>query len=171
MPKKVYNNVVDHRLLDNGNVAEDITSVSLPDIENPTTTIASAGMVADVDMPNTARVNAMELSISHNNGVNCDKLSLPGKHSIELRIARQAYDVPKGEIGHEGIKYRFVGVHKKTTQGTVETGNPMGSTVAFSLLRLEKVENGETKILIDAMAGILKFGGKDYTSDVENLLK
>lgn len=171
MPKKVYNNVEDHRLLDSGNVAEDITSVTLPDIENPTTKIASAGMVGDVDMPNTARVNAMEISISHNNGVNCDKLSLPGKHSIELRIARQAYDVPKGEIGHEGIKFRFVCVHKKTTQGSVETGNPMGHTCTYSVLRMERVENGETKTLIDVMAGILKFGGKDYTSDVENLLK
>lgn len=171
MPRKVYNNVVDHRLLDGGNVAEDITSVGLPDIENPTTQIASAGMVADVDMPNTARVNAMELSISHNNGVNCDLLSLPGKHNIELRIARQAYDVPKGEINHEGIKYRFVCLHKKTTQGSVETGNPLGNTVTYAVMRMERVENGETKILIDAMAGLLKFGGKDYTSEVENLLK
>ena len=171
MPKKVYNNVVDHRLLDGGNVAEDITSVGLPEIENPTTTIASAGMVADVDMPNTARVNAMELSISHNNGVNCDLLSLPGKHNIELRIARQAYDVPKGEINHESIKYRFVCLHKKTTQGSVETGNPLGNTVTYSVMRMERVENGETKILIDAMAGQLKFGNKDYTSEVENLLK
>lgn len=171
MPKKVYNNIVDHRLLDNGVVTEDITSVTLPSIEHPTVTISASGMTGDVDMPNTSRVNAMELSISHNNGVNCDALSNPGKHSIELRIARQAYDVPKGEIGHEGIKYRFVCVHKKTEKGSVETGNPLGSTCTYSVLRFEEVVNGETKTLVDVMAGVLKFNGKDYTNSVENLLK
>jgi len=170
MPAKVYNNVVDHRLVNNGIVTEDITSVTLPAIEHPTVNIGAAGMTGDVDMPNTSRVSAMELAISHNNGNHCHALSTPGKHVIELRIARQAYDVPNGEIGHEGVKYRFVCVHKKTEKGSVETGNPLGSTCTYSVLRYEEVMNGYTTVLIDVMAGIMRFNGADYTNSIESLL-
>lgn len=171
MPKKVYNNVVDHRLLDNEKVVEDITSVSLPVIEHPTTTIKSAGMVGDVDMPNTARVNAMELTINHNKGVNSHLLTRPGKHNIELRIARQVYKTEKGSISPESVKYRFVAVHKKTERGSVENDNPMATTDTYSVLRMEEIVAGNTRTLIDVMAGILEFNGKDYASSVQDLLK
>lgn len=171
MPRKVYNNVIDHRLLDNGNVVEDITSVGLPSIEHPTTTIKSTGMVGDVDMPNTARVNAMELTINHNKGVNHHLLTTPGKHNIELRLARQVYDTPRGEISPESVKYRFVAVHKKTDKGNVENDNPMATTDTYSVLRMEEIVGGNTVTLIDVMAGILKFNGKDYASEVQNMLK
>lgn len=51
MPQKVYNNVEGHRLIDNSRVAEDVTSVGLPTITHPTTTISASGMAMDVDMP------------------------------------------------------------------------------------------------------------------------
>lgn len=171
MPSKIYNNVVDHRLLDGGRVVEDVTSVTLPTIEHPTTTIASAGMVMDVDVPNMAHINAMEIAISHNNGVNCHLLATPGKHSIEFRLARQRYNVANGEIGFESAKYRVTCMHKSTEDGTVETNNPMGSTEKLSILRYEKEINGKVVTLIDAMAGIIKVNGKDCTNAVENLLK
>lgn len=171
MPKKVFNNVVDHRLLDNGSVVEDVTSVALPSIEHPTTSIKSTGMVGDVDMPNTARVNAMELTINHNKGVNHHLLTSPGKHKIELRLARQVYDTPRGEITPESVKYRFVCVHKKTDKGNVENDNPMATVDTFSVLRFEEIVNGSTTVLIDVMAGILKFNGKDYASEIQELLK
>ena len=171
MPKKVFNNVVDHRLLDNGSVVEDVTSVALPSIEHPTTSIKSTGMVGDVDMPNTARVNAMELTINHNKGVNHHLLTSPGKHNIELRLARQVYDTPRGEITPESVKYRFVCVHKKTDKGNVENDNPMATVDTFSVLRFEEIVNGSTTVLIDVMAGILKFNGKDYASEIQKLLE
>lgn len=170
MPKKVYNNVEDHRLLDNGRVTEDITSVSLPDIEHPTVDIDAAGMAGAVSMPNQVKINNMELSIAHNNGVNCPRLADPGKHTIEFRIARQRYNVPKGEIEHESVKYRFTGVHKSSSDGTVESGNPIGSTEKFTVLRYEKIVDGTTVTLVDKMTGTIKINGKDLSSEVQNLL-
>lgn len=171
MPSKVYNNIEGHRLLDNGRVCEDVTKVGLPTISHPTATIAAAGMAVDVDMPNVTHLDAMEFSITHNNGVNCKHLSNPGKHSIELRAVRQGYTVAKGEIGHESMKCRFIGITKETQKGDIETGSPYGSTVRYSLLRYEEELNGEIVTLIDAMAGIIKYNGQDYTSAVENMLK
>ena len=170
MPSKVYNNVEGHRVLDNERVAEDVTSVSLPTIEHPTSTISAAGMAADVDMPNTTHINAMEFSVSHNNGVNCKYLASPGKHFIETRVVRQRYNVAAGEIEHESVKFRVTGVHKSTEKGSIETGNPYGSTDKYSVLRFEEEVNGEVTAIVDAMAGVIKFNGVDYTDQIESLL-
>lgn len=171
MLSKVYNNVEGNRVLDNSLVCEDVTSFSLPTISHPTSTIKASGMAMDVDAPDTTHLDAMEFSVSHNNGVNCTELGKPGKHLLEGRAVRQRYNVASGEIEHESFKVRVTGLHKSTEKGTVETGNPLGSTDKYSVLRYEEIVGGETTILVDAMAGIIKFGGTDYTDPVESLLR
>lgn len=171
MPKKVYNNVADYRLTDNNEVVEDVTKVGLPTVKHPTVSIKASGMAMDVEMPNMTHIEAMEFTVTHNNGVNCKNLSSPGKHTMEFRVARQRYDVAAGEIGHESLKYRLVGVHVETQKGDIETGSPYGSTEKYSLLRYEEEVDGTVTTLIDAMAGIIKFNGVSYTNSVENLLK
>lgn len=171
MPQKVYNNVEGHRLLDNTRVCEDVTTVTLPTISHPTTTISANGMAMDVEMPNTTHLDAMEFAVAHNNGVNCRYMSNPGKHLIESRVVRQRYNVSLGEIEHESVKFRVTGIHKSTEKGTVETGNPYGSTEKYSVLRYEEEINGEVTTIVDAMAGVIKFNGEEFTDVVENLLK
>jgi len=171
MPTKVYNNVVEHRLIDNGKVVEDVTSVGVPTLEFQTTPISVSGMVMDVDMPDTTHLKAMEFTVSHNNGTNCRYLSNPGKHSLETRVARQRYNVTKGENEYESVKFRITGLHKSTEKGTIEKGNPYGSTEKYSVLRYEEEIAGVVVTLIDATAGIIRWNGKDYTSPVESLLK
>ena len=170
MPRKVYNQVEGHRLLDNDVVCEDVTTVALPTIEHPTSTISAAGMAMDIDMPNMTHINAMEVSISHNNGLNCHLLAAPGKHSIETRVVRQRYDNETGTMGHESVKFRMIGMHKSTEKGSIETGNPYGSTEKYSVMRYEEEVNGEITTLIDAVSGIININGVDYTSEVESLL-
>lgn len=171
MPSKVYNNVEGHRVLDDSRVCEDVTSVTLPTISHPTTTISAAGMAMDVDIPNLNHLEAMEFGVAHNNGVNCAKLATPGKHNLELRVARQRYNVTKGDIEDESVKFRITGVHKSSEKGNIETGNPYGTTEKFSVLRYEEIVDGKQTVLVDAMAGIIKFNGKNYTDRIEKLLK
>lgn len=171
MPKKVYNNVEDHRLLDGSSVVEDVTKVGLPTIKHPTTTIDAAGMAMAVDMPNITHIDAMDYSIYHNNGINCKVLARPGKHKQEFRTVRQRYDVAKGEIQHESVKFRLIGVHVETQKGDLETGSPYGSTEKYSCLRYEEEVDGKVFVVIDAMAGVIKYGDKTYTDEVQNLLK
>lgn len=170
MPQRVYNNVVGFRVIDDNRVTEDVTSIDLPTVAHSTTTIKAAGMVADVDMPNTTHFNAMEFSVAHNNGVNCKYLSKPGKHFIEARTVRQRYTVAKGDIEYESVKYRITGVHKETAKGSIEMGNPYGSTDKFSVLRYEEVIDGVAVTIVDAMAGIIRYNGKDYASVIESML-
>ena len=171
MPSKVYNNVEDHRLLDGGVTAEDVTKVGLPTIKHTTTTSKAAGMAVDVDMPDTSHMEAMDYSITHNNGANCNLLATPGKHTHEFRTVRQRYNVAKGEIEHESVKYRLTGVHVSTEKGDIETGNPYGSTDKYSLLRYEEIVNGVETTVIDAMSGVIKYNGKSFTDSVQNMLK
>ena len=84
---------------------------------------------------------------------------------------RQRYNVQAGAIEHEQVKFRATVLRKSTEKGTIETGNPYGSTEKFSVLRYEEIVDGETVMLIDAMAGIIMVNGVNYTDPVENLLK
>jgi len=172
MPNMIYNNVEDNRILFDGKIVEDVTSISLPTEEHPTTNFDNvSGTTGNIEMPNQYRVNAMELGISHNNGKNCDLLSTPGKHTIEVRLARQVFNVAKTNMGHEGVKFRFNVFHKSTENGTIENGNPLGSTDKFSVIRDEVIINGKQKKLIDIASGVMKINGTSYSDDVQNLLK
>ena len=171
MPKKVYNNIEDYRLIDNGRVCEDVTSVELPAIEHVTSDIDAAGMTGVVSMPNQAKVAAMSFAVSHNNGTNCNRLVDSGTHKMEFRLVRQRYNVPKGRIEHESVKYRVTGVYVSTDAGSAERDNPLGSTENFSVLRDEKIMNGQTVELVDVMAGIIRKNGADTTDEVQALLK
>lgn len=171
MPKFVRLNVEDHRLLDGTKMVEDVTTVGLPTIEHPTTSVKAAGMVMDVDIPNIFHFNAMEFEISHNNGTNCNLLAAPGNHSLEFRVARDVYDSTEGETDLELVKVRVRGAHKSTEKGDIETGNPYGSTEKYSVLRYEEEIRGKVTTLIDSMAGIIKINGKDYSSKLKSLLE
>lgn len=176
MPSKVYVNVENHKLLDkigNGKAVEveDVTKVGLPTIKHQTTTISSAGMVVDVDMPSMSHMDAMDYTITHNNGVNTQQLAIPGKHIHEFRTVRQRYDITKGDILFESVKFRLIGVHVETQKGDIETGSPYGSTDKFSCLRYEEEVNGKVITVVDAMAGVIKYGKTDYAKNVSNLLK
>lgn len=172
MPKKVYNNVEDQRLLFDNQIVEDVTSVVLPDIEHVVTTLSNvSGMAGDLDLPNPVRVSAMETTINHNNGINGKLLALPEKHTVEFRVVRQRFDVAKTKMQHELTKYRMTVLHKKSTKGTSEAGNPLGSSESYVVLRYEEIMDGKQTVLIDIPGGIIKYNSKSFSDDVQNLLK
>ena len=170
MPQKVYNNIEDYRILWDGQVVEDVTSVTLPSIARTSTSIDASGMVAAVDVPSMYHVDAMDASVAHNNGMNCEKLRTPGKHTVELRLARQRYSVAQAEIGFDSVKYRMVVLHKGGEEGSVERNNPLGATENFSVIRYEKEIAGQVVELVDAMSGQIEVNGMDYASPVQSLL-
>lgn len=170
MLKRIYNNVVDHKLLDNGREVYDITSVDLPTIEFETSDIKAPGMVGTFAAPNESEIRSMELSIKHNNGTNCEYLAAPGKHEIEFRLARQRFNVAETEMEGESVKYRFMCFHKSSNDGTVENSKPLSGDEKYSVSRMEKIVDGRTVTLIDLAAGIVRINGIDYTDKIRNLL-
>jgi len=175
MPQRVYNNVEGHRVLDTVRgsqyVVEDVTKIGLPTIKHPTTELKNiAGMSMDVNMPTATHLEAMDFTLYHNNGVNSRYLSMPEKHFIEVRTVRQRYTNASGEIEHESVKYRITCTHTETQKGDIETGSPYGSTEKYSVLRYEEEVDGEVTTIIDAMAGIIKYNGVEYTDVIESML-
>ena len=168
---KIYNNVVEHRLLFDKNMCEDITSVQPPNLEHPTDTLEGEGLTADIEVANQSKVNAMELKISHNNGVNCEKLKEPGIHTVEYRLARQEYGVTKRTMGYQSVKYQMDVQHKGTEAGTIERGNPTGDTENFAVFSYKKIVAGKVVDHVDATAGQLKLNGKDCVKDIDKYLK
>ena len=171
MPSKVYCNVADHRLLDGKNTVEDVTKVGLPTLTHKTISVDVSGMTMAVDIPDMTHFEAAEYTITHNNGVNGKELAVPGKHTHEVRTARQKYTTAKGTIAYESVKFRLVGAHVETQKGDIESGSPYGSTEKYSLLRYEEEVDGKVITIIDSMAGVIKYNGKSFTDEVQNLLK
>lgn len=169
--KSMKINVVDHLLLDNNKEIEDVTSVVLPVLEHPTTPIDTSGIALAMDVPDTTKYNAAEYSIAHNNGTNHHILATPGLHTHEFRTVRQKYTTSKTKIEFESVKYRLTGMHKSNEKGTIETGNPWGSTDKYSLVRYEEIVDGVQTVLIDGPNNINKINGVDYSGDVQKLLK
>lgn len=169
--EKIYGNVVDYRVYDDGKVCEGVTTVTLPDINHIISQISDAGMVMDVDYPDPTRFESMEYAVNHNNGVGCNRLCNPGRHEIETRVARNVYKTTEGNGDFEGMKVRIVGLHKGRTGGTIEAKNPYGSTDKYSVIRYEVEINGEVVILIDSSTGKVRINGQSQTDKVKSLIE
>lgn len=171
MQKRVYLNVERFKLIDNGRAVEDVTKVGLPTIKHPTTAIENvAGMAMNVDVPDQTRIEACDFTVYHNNGVNCEHLADPGTHEFEFRTARQRYNAANSEMQHESVKYRIKGLFVETQEGDVETGNPLGSTVKYSILRYEREVNGEIVEQYDAAQGTIERNGVSTTDQIDSLI-
>lgn len=170
MNKQVHNKVIDQRLFDGSTQVEDVTSVDTPDIEFVNDEVDIPGATAKVNIVTPYQVGAMTVTVNHNNGNGCAALATPELHKIELRMARQVISTATGESTPKSTKVRFSGTPMKVTRGSVERGNPRGSSVEYSVQRYEEEENGKTVILIDALAGILQINGKDYASEIARIL-
>lgn len=170
MPKKVHNKIVGQKLMDGNLEVEDVTSVTIPDIEFTADEYDVSGLAAAFEAIDPTHVNAMTFSISHNNGTNCQQLNSPKKHHFEFRLAQQALNTAKGDTGYQSVKYRVDGMPKKISDGTAERGNPLGTTVDYTVLRFEKEVAGKVVTLIDALSNIIKINDVDYTSQINQLL-
>jgi len=162
MPKKVFANVVDHRVYDDGVNIEDVTSITLPDLEFTKTEFDVAGMVGKLNMANPAHLEAMSYTIAHNNGLEGERLATPDIHQHEFRLMRQNLDVPDARLEYDSVKYRLAGQMVKESGGSIERGNPLGSTVEYSCQRFIKEIAGKIVVHVDIPAGIVIINGVDY---------
>ncbi len=170
MPKIIYNNVIDHRLLDGDVTVEDVMTITPPEIKFKTTEMDVAGMIGAIDIPDISGLEKMTMDINHNKGLNHEVLNTPGKHKFEFRIARQRLSTSNAELSAEGVKIRVTAMFVGEKRSEVERGNPMATTNTYSVLRFEEEVNGKQTTCIDVLAGIVKVNGKDYSNDYQHLL-
>lgn len=170
MPSRVYNNVVDQKILVNNKEAEDVKNIGLPTFNYKVTTVSVAGMVMDVEVPDQAHLDAAELTIAHNNGRNCIELEKGGTLKIEGRIVREVFNAEKGIMDYALMKVYASVMVKGVEKGTSERGNPYGSTVHYAILRYEEWQGDKLRRLVDAISGNNEVDGKQIADKVQQLL-
>lgn len=170
MPQKVYANIVDHLIMDDGVEVEDVTSITLPDVDFTRTEFDPSGMAGVIELANPTHLEKMSYTIAHNNGRNTEKLSTPEIHQQEFRIARQNLDVAGVQLEYSSVKYRVAGQAVKTSDGSVERGNPLGSTVEYACIKFIKEIDGAVVTHIDLSAGIVIINGRNYSDQIRSIL-
>lgn len=154
----------------NGQEVPDAVSVSISDIEIPTTEYKGAGIMGSVNIPSAGQVNAMTMAISMRRGGTSKRfLFTQGKADIEVRIATDVR-LSSGELIAEGTKIFASGFATKLTGGKAETGSTRDESVDYSIYRYREIVDGEETVLIDQINNIFKVGGRDRMSSVRSIL-
>ena len=84
---------------------------------------------------------------------------------------RQKYDTALGQIVPVSLKVRLTGMPKSINKGTIESGNPFGSTVEYSCTRYEEEQEGVITTLIDIMMpDRYIWNGTNYYQDYSSML-
>lgn len=154
----------------NGRELTDATSVTLVDIEIPTTELKGAGIMGTINIPQTGQINAMTMEIAlRRSGSEKTYLLAQGKSDIEVRIATDVR-ASDGSIYVEGTKIFATGYPTKLGSGKVEPGATRDETVSYSTTRYREVVDGDETILIDQEAKVFKVGGSDRMRTVRSIL-
>lgn len=175
MASYIFNNIEDFRLNDQlpgekeAVEIEDVMKVGLPSPKRQTTSIDVAGMAGAIEVP-ANRLEAMDFTITHNNGINCERLSMPGKHSFWFRTAVQQYDKTDGTMKHFGDKWHLEGLWVETQNGDIETGSPNSTTEKYSCTLMERYRNGVRVLQIDLISQVVIMNGQNQFSSIKDLL-
>ena len=170
MSKVITGAVGAMNVLAGGREIGDATSVTLSDIERPTTEIKGAGIMGTFAMPISGQVNAMTASVAVR-AANADKRYLVG-NNVDLEI-RFAFDcrASDGTLYVAGTKIFLRGHTTKIGSGKAEPGSTRDETYDYSGVRYREVVDGEETLLVDQIAGRFVVGGKDLMGGVSRIIK
>lgn len=155
----------------NNEKANDVMSVELPEIEFTTDEISGGGIIGKIDMPSQCSPESMEATIKLRNTANSttyNKLTNGG--NIEIRWATDIVDSTTGLPDLIGNKVFMTGTPKTISDGTIESGAAQEAEITYELTTFKKMISGVTVLDIDKLNGVLKIGGKDYSSKLNSLL-
>jgi len=158
--------VADTVYADNVLVAKD-TSFTLPGLEFLTADVQAMG---NMSVPLIGLLENMELSINKigiDNGLS--RMNRLQKQNFEFRWVQNIVK-SDGSVSVEGCK-AFV----RTMPGSIpETGVEVGSASemenTYNVTRMQVYANGVEVLCVDRLSQILRIDGKDYMSNINNLL-
>lgn len=154
----------------NGFESDNVTSVTLPDIERLTTEIKGAGVMGTINLPVSGQVGAMTVSISvRKSGTEKRYFMAPGLITGEIRIATDVR-ASNGELYVEGTRIYFSGVFTKAGSGKVEVTSTRDESFDYAITRYREVVDGEETILVDQLNQKFIIGGTDLMQGVRSVL-
>lgn len=152
--------------VNNALVARDVAA-TLPEVTPITVDVQAMGTWS---LPIWQLVEDMQFSITKI-GIDMGLRSMlkPEPLSMELRFVQTTTDA-NGNTKNSGCKAFLKGIPISIPGIGVEIGSASENECTYSITRYQLVCDGVEMLLIDRLAGILRIGGKDYASELTNLL-
>ena len=147
-------------------VARDVAA-TLPEIVPTTVDVNAMGTWS---IPNWLLLEDMQASITKI-GIDQGLASMlrPEPISLELRMVQSVTDA-NGNTRNVGVKAFMRGTPAGVPGFSVSLGEASENEVSISVTRYQLVVDGVEMILVDRLAQRLRINGKDYASDLANLL-
>lgn len=167
---KITGGTVAFKVIVNKQEIDNVTNITIPDVELSTTELKGAGLMGGINIPSPCMVNPMTLSISfRSTGTDKAYLFSRGESNIEIRVASDTR-LPSGKILTEGTKLFFSGYPTKLASGKVEMGTTRDETVDYSVYRFREIVDGVETILIDQINNKFKINGIDRADSIRSIL-
>lgn len=154
--------------------------VTLPDIENKSTTVSGAGLLGEIEEAITGQITSTKMEIPFA-VLNDDIFSIMNPNestSLTLRGAIQNMDTETSQAGYTGIKVTVKGKMSTFKPGKVKAGEQMGASVTIELTYIKistKVptdagDKETVRLELDKLNGVYKINGKDVLGDVNKYI-
>lgn len=166
IPEKVVNYNI---YLGNDKLIGVKADVTLPKLEQMTTTISGAGIAGEYESPVPGHFGKIETDITFN-AITEDATSLlaPGAKSLVLRASQQSYDVAAGEMLFRPLKITLKVLSKGIDLGKLSPGKSTETKNTFETTYIKVEENGNTLVELDKLNFIFIVNGKDILADIRN---
>lgn len=147
-------------------VAKDVT-FTLPGVEFLTATVQAMG---NLDVPLIGLMENMNLKITKIGAdLGLRRLSKAEKQNLEFRWVQNVVK-SDGSTSPEGCKAFVRTMPSGFPELAVEVGNATEGEINYTVTRQQLYANGTELMLVDRLSQILRFNGKDYYSQISNLL-
>lgn len=145
-------------------------SVSLPEVNMKSSTVAGAGIGGELDSPTIGQFESMEQEVQFNTLYSsaADMLSPLSVVNLTFRAAQQVYD-RTGGYAFKGLRVVEMGRVKKFKPGKIEKGEGMEATVTLELTAIKIECDGEPLLEVDKLASVYKVKGVDMLAGVNEL--
>ena len=148
-----------------------MTEATLPDIEYMSETISGAGIGGELEEVLIGMVSAMTTTLNFRTITNSTiKLTKPGVHKIDLRVAQQRRNSKTGKVEIVQVKHILRLTPKKQGMGTVAPASAGDVSGDYATSYFATYIDGTKKTEIDPENFICIIGSKDYLADVRKAL-
>lgn len=146
-------------------------SITLPEINMKTSTVAGMGINGELDSPTIGQFESMEQTINFNvlYSSAMDMLSPLSTVELTIRAAMQVYD-KTGGYDFKGLRVVERGRVKKFNPGKVEKSEGMDASVVIELTYFMVEVDGIKMIEIDKLNGVYIVNDQDMLAVVTSLI-
>ncbi len=166
IPEKIVNY---NAYLENDKLIGVNSDVTLPKLEQMTSTISGAGIAGEYESPVPGHFGKIETDITFNTvSEDAAKLLTPGAKSLIFRASQQSYDVAAGEMQFRQLKITLKVLSKGIDLGKLSVGKTSGTKNTFETLYIKIEENGKILLELDKLNFIFIVNGIDVLADIRN---